>query len=227
MSEFIRNFYSQLQLSSDSGYDRPSIWEIDTLANIFYSCFPAVVIFFVEAENVSFRKLGKKCEYEGSCTPTSAYLFTLITISGILSGLVYWLKTREIYYAVSIKILSIFLLIMIAIFMLMCESDFKWMNKSIASNYKDPLIVHKYPYEKGFCQFLFNILSMIPYEITQKVVLLLVITGEPIRTFICAVIAYIFLAILTGINGRKVGKEHSKNVSNIIWSSMEIKVQFS
>jgi hypothetical protein len=197
-------------------------WDNNLLYSFFYSIFPALLIYLIESENVTFRRLAKTCDLQSNVLPILAYLLALIPITAILSYFAYFLLSDRFKIGLLIKLFAIVLILVLGFLMLLDTSQFRWKTKSIYNKHKQHLVTglpsiasyHKEydsnHYPKDFSQLLFSNWAVLNYEVTQKVIFLLAFTGEPIRTFICAVVAYIFLVITAGVNGRKATKESTQ-----------------
>jgi hypothetical protein len=109
------------------------------------------------------------------------------------------------------KMVSSFIFLILGFLMMHPYLPLRFKTKSIYDEFKEHLLEGDYHQnnhkKKGFSQLLFRNWSVLHYEITQKAVLLLALTGDPIRTFICAVVAYSCLSATASAKGRKVAKK--------------------
>lgn len=210
-----------------------SSWDDNLLYTFFYSIYPALLIYLIESENVTFKRLAKNCDLQSKAVPILAYLLALIPITAFLTYLAYYLLSDQFKIGISIKLFAFFLILFIGLSMLLDTFEFRWKTKSIYNKHKQHLVTdlpysssyHKdyhsnysleYHYPKEFSQLLFSSWAVLHYEITQKAIFLLAFTGDPIRTFICAVIAYILLVITAVVNGRQLTKESTQRKLQVL-----------
>lgn len=208
-------------------------WDVNLLYSFFYSIYPAILIYLIESENVTFRRLAKACDLQSNIRPILAYLLALIPVTAILSYFACYLLSDRFKIGIMIKSLAIFMILLLGFLMLLNTSQFRWKTKSIYNRHKQHLVTglpytssyHKdhhsnyspeQHYPKDFSQLLFSNWAVLHYEVTQKAIFLLAFTGDPIRTFICAVVAYMFLVLTAGVNGRKATRESTQRNLQVV-----------
>ena len=210
-----------------------SSWDSNLVYNFLYSIYPALLIYLIESENVTFKRLAKTCDIQSKVVPILAYLLALIPITAILSYFASYLLSDRFKIGISIKLFVTLLILLIGFLMLLDTSQLRWKTKSIYNKHKQHLVTGlpsrssyhkdydskyspKHNHPKNFSQLLFSNWAVLHYEITQKAIFLLAFTGVPIRTFICAVVAYVFLALTAVVNGRKVTKESTQRKLQVL-----------
>lgn len=211
-----RSFDTQQDISIDDLDLMLRNLTIDTLSFIFYSIYPAILIFFIESENVTFRRLTKYCDRQLYSVPITAYLLAFIPISAVLTIIAYYSQQAQEELLIIIKIFSIISLMLIAIYMGSSKSLFRWKTKYQNFKQSEHLLGYYHNYEKNFSQILIGNWAELPYEITQKAVFLIALTGEPVRVFISAVLAYLALVLIAYIYGKKAAKSSVQRVLQII-----------
>ena len=187
---------------------------------IFYYTFPLILIYLIEFQNVTFRRLAKRCDLQPKGAPIASYIIALTLASAVFAGLgylrVYLMKTFLVLYIMR----SSTALLVIGIIMLIKNNGLRWKTKSIYEEHTEHLLAEgkadqTSSKEKSFSELLVSNWKVLIYEITQKCVLLIAITGEPISTFACAFLAYVFLAITAAVKGRSVAKQEVQTLIRI------------
>jgi hypothetical protein len=180
---------------------------------IFYYTFPLLLIYLIEFQNVTFRRLAKRCELQSKWAPTISYILALTIVSANLAS-VARLRVFVMNTAIAGQIVRVgFALIVIGWLMIM-NNNFRWKTKSIYEEHTEPLLDKEETSKKtkNFSELLFSNWKVLIYEITQKCVFFIALSGEPISTLGCAFVAYVLLAITAAVAGRSVAKEGIQKV---------------
>jgi hypothetical protein len=148
--------------------------------------------------------------------PILAYLLAFIPVSAVLSLVAYYSSQAKEELIIVFKIFSFISLMLIAVYMCSSNSLFRWKTKYQNFKQSEHLLGYYHHHEKDFSQILIGNWAELPYEITQKAVFLISLTGEPARIFICAVSAYVAIAIIALIYEKKVAKSSVQRVLQII-----------
>ena len=145
MSETSSYFKSSIPNFGRYGDQFISMWEFGIAPNLFFSIYPAILIYLIEFQNVTFRRLAKSCERQPKAAPIAAYILALSLISGILATIVYFITKEARYYSADAKICLFYAFSVFAFLMWDPRENLRFKTKSIYNEHKKHLLEVDYP----------------------------------------------------------------------------------
>jgi putative Ca2+/H+ antiporter (TMEM165/GDT1 family) len=174
------------------------------LAGLLVPILVPVLIFLVEAQNITFRQLLRSYKRRKPIAAILGYFISMTILSSVAALLGYIL--RLIFpYRVLCWLSAIFFIAAGLIAAL--RSNILWNKKK--SKHEKPLLSN-HGFAKNLVKCIWAPLKVLPVEITHKVVLFLAAIGSPKGVVISAIVSYAVLIGVAGLFGIKLKNEGVK-----------------